>query len=510
MTARLIALWHSPIERHAARVAAVAAAAGAVIFFVATLPGALNSSGRVTAATDARLLELVRDELQNPGTIAAQTGARWTRGQPLLWYVPDGGAPRPLRDPLTPALPADLASVLEPRAAVIDGIAFRVAGAQVDGGQFVGAVADTGDPAREDDRLRSALDAVSGPYRGPVGVKPPPAPLLQPRITDELAWKVAPDGTVTPLTGSATPELPSELRDAGAPETAVIEGVGFRVAGAVAADGHLVVAEPDVLTQGNAIQDNLPFVPLVAAAVFVVAFAIGRWAAAPIEDARRRQLAFTADASHELRTPLAVIEAETSLALGRARDAAAYREALERVSAESGRLGHLVGDLLWLARFDAGPPGPEPGEVDVGESVREAVARFQPVAATRGQVLRAEGAEDQRARIAAPAGWLAKLLGVLLDNACRYSPDGGPIAVRVEVAGGHVRLSIDDAGPGIPPDQRARVFDRFHRASERPGGTGLGLAIADAVVRATRGRWELGTSSFGGASMAVTWPRAGE
>ena len=273
--------------------------------------------------------------------------------------------------------------------------------------------------------------------------------------------------------------------------------------------GYLVVAVPDELTQGSAIRNNLPFVPLVALAAFVVAFAIGRWAAAPIEDARRRQLAFTADASHELRTPLAVIEAETSLALSRPREAAEYRETLERVAAESGRLGRLVDDLLWLARFDANPPGPEPSEVDVGEAACAAAARFQPVTAARGQVLRAEGCDAGRAVITAPAEWLDRLLGVLLDNACRYSPNGAPIAIRVDVAAGQVRLSVDDAGPGIPDDQRARVFNRFHRASDRPGGTGLGLPIADAVVRATRGRWEIGASPFGGASMAVSWPRAG-
>ena len=89
----------------------------------------------------------------------------------------------------------------------------------------------------------------------------------------------------------------------------------------------------------------------------------------------------------------------------------------------------------------------------------------------------------------------------LLENACAHSPDGGPIAVRVEAAAGQVRLSVDGPGPGIPPDQRERVFDRF---ADRPAGLGLGLSIADAVVR-----WELGESPFGGASMAVTWPRAG-
>jgi len=70
-----------------------------------------------------------------------------------------------------------------------------------------------------------------------------------------------------------------------------------------------------------------------------------------------------------------------------------------------------------------------------------------------------------------------------------------------------VRLVVDDSGPGIPEAERGRIFDRFQRATDQPGGAGLGLAIADAVVRATNGRWQVGTSPAGGASMAVAWPR---
>jgi signal transduction histidine kinase len=78
--------------------------------------------------------------------------------------------------------------------------------------------------------------------------------------------------------------------------------------------------------------------------------------------------------------------------------------------------------------------------------------------------------------------------------------------VRIGVAEGRVRVAVDDSGPGIPPADRERIFDRFHRASAAAGGAGLGLAIADAVVRATGGRWAVGSSPEGGARMAVAWP----
>jgi signal transduction histidine kinase len=94
---------------------------------------------------------------------------------------------------------------------------------------------------------------------------------------------------------------------------------------------------------------------------------------------------------------------------------------------------------------------------------------------------------------------------VLLDNACRYTPPDGTVDVHVGRRDGRVRLAVEDSGPGIPAGERSHIFDRFRRASDAPGGSGLGLAIADAVVGASGGRWEVGTSPAGGASMAVTW-----
>src|SRR5207245_2497631 len=115
---------------------------------------------------------------------------------------------------------------------------------------------------------------------------------------------------------------------------------------------------------------------------------------------------------------------------------------------------------------------------------------------------------EDSAIVSAPPEWLDRLLGVLLDNAIKYSNRGGAVEVAVRAEGGRVHLVVDDSGPGIPPEERPRIFDRFHRASERAGGAGLGLAIADAVVRATQGHWEIGTSPARGASMAITWTRA--
>ena len=135
-----------------------------------------------------------------------------------------------------------------------------------------------------------------------------------------------------------------------------------------------------------------------------------------------------------------------------------------------------------------------------------AVDRFGALAETRRLALEfrvAPGAHVVRA----PAEWLDRLLGVLLDNACKYAPEGGSVRVFVGEDTGRVRPAVDESGPGVRPEDRDRIFDRFRRATSSASGAGLGLAIADSVVRATGGRWRVDTSATGGASMAVTWPR---
>ena len=108
----------------------------------------------------------------------------------------------------------------------------------------------------------------------------------------------------------------------------------------------------------------------------------------------------------------------------------------------------------------------------------------------------------------ADPAWIDRLIGVLVDNACKYAGRNGSVDVSVHVAGNRVVLRVEDTGPGIPVDQRQLVLDRFHRGTEAPGGTGLGLAIADSVVRATDGSWVIGDAPGGGARMEVSWRQA--
>jgi signal transduction histidine kinase len=243
--------------------------------------------------------------------------------------------------------------------------------------------------------------------------------------------------------------------------------------------------------------------PVLLLAMFAGALVIGLRAQAPVEQARRRQLEFTADASHELRTPLSVIRAETDLALASPRKADAYRDTLLRIRGESERLRLLVEDMLWLARFDSQPPHPEEGPTDLVMVARACADRFRSV----GPTVTADVA-DTAALINAPPDWTDRLAGVLLDNACRYAGPDGEVRIGVHVAGNRVALTVEDSGPGIPADERSRLFDRFSRATEHGSGTGLGLAIGDSVVRSTGGRWDVGDSPLGGARFEVSWRHA--
>ena len=322
-------------------------------------------------------------------------------------------------------------------------------------------------------------------------------------------WTIHPDGA-TFSNYADSPRLPVDPRSITVPRTLYVAGTNLRVAGEQVGARYVVAGESMEAieeTQSTLAVAMLAIAPFLLAAVFIGAVLIGRRVAAPVEEARRRQLEFTADASHELRTPLSVIEAHTSLALAADRSPEWYRRAFEKIEPEGRRMRHLLDDLLWLARFDASRGAPNAEPVDVATLATQAVDRFGPVAEARHLTLAVEAGAGAHV-VSVPPEWLDRLLGVLLDNAVRYSPEGGSVTVRVEPDGARVRLAVNDSGPGIAPEERERIFDRFHRATEKPGGAGLGLAIADAIVRATNGRWRIGTSPAGGASMSVTWPRA--
>jgi signal transduction histidine kinase len=308
------------------------------------------------------------------------------------------------------------------------------------------------------------------------------------------------------------PALPSSLLADRAPAdgltvTARLGKAGsFRLKLARDGDGWLVAGQSlvgDAHTKRLLLYGELIAGPFVLLAMFLGSLIVGLRALAPVEQSRRRQLEFTADASHELRTPLSVIRAEADVALSSPRQPAEYREALTRIQGESQRLRRLVEDMLWLARFDSSPPPPRDEPVDLATLAQACADRFRAV----GPAITV-AAPAEPALISAPPDWIDRLAGVLMDNACRYAGAHGLVRIQVGVQGSRVSLTVEDSGPGIPEADRPRLFDRFHRATEHGSGAGLGLAIGDSIVRTTAGRWQVGTSPLGGALMAVSWRHA--
>jgi len=367
-----------------------------------------------------------------------------------------------------------------------------------------------------DHHLSQALDQAGGLQPVGVPVVGPATPGFDPTHQDPRAapvvlWTVT-SGTATSLVPNA-PSLPAADQSVTAPTTVSIGGVDYRLSGQTFPNGTRVVVGQSLdgvsQTMSALVESEIGIGLALLIFVFLGSVVIGRRVALPVEQARQRQLEFTADASHELRTPLSVIEAQASLALARGRDADWDGTAFGRIDTELKRTRRLVDDMLWLARFDStgGLPAAEP--VDVGVLAAQTADRFAAVAETRRQHLDVRpGLPDGDAIVTAAPEWLDRLVGILLDNACKYSPQGGSISVGVSAEGRRVRLTVDDSGPGIPEAERGRVFDRFHRATDQPGGAGLGLAIADAIVHSTGGRWHIGTSPAGGASISVSWPRS--
>jgi signal transduction histidine kinase len=224
-----------------------------------------------------------------------------------------------------------------------------------------------------------------------------------------------------------------------------------------------------------------------------------------LEDAFARQQEFVADASHELRTPLTVIRGQLEVLAREAEPSAEEVRHVERiVGVELVRMQRLVDDLLLLAQAgqrDFVHPREialAPFVAELGEGIRTTADRQLSIGAVPHGTLR--GDPDR----------MAQALRNLLVNAIAHTRPGGRVELSVRVHGDRVLFTVDDDGPGIPFEERERIFDRFHRTdgarSRSSGGAGLGLAIVQAVAQAHGGRVSVGESALGGARFAVEVP----
>jgi len=220
------------------------------------------------------------------------------------------------------------------------------------------------------------------------------------------------------------------------------------------------------------------------------------------------QRAFVADAAHELRTPLTALQLQAQL-MERAESGEERDQAMAELKLGLQRAGHVVQQLLTLARQDHVYPdaAPQPWPaVRLAEIVSLAAADYAILAEAKRIDLGISVA-DESAVVQGNFTDLRTLAANLIGNAVRYTPNGGRIDVAVRCGEGNCRIEIDDSGPGIPPEDRERVFDRFVRRAEADEpGSGLGLAIVKAIASRHGATVSLGASALGGLSARVSFP----
>lgn len=255
--------------------------------------------------------------------------------------------------------------------------------------------------------------------------------------------------------------------------------------------------------------DKLLIGLLVGGAAGLILAAVGGWWLAgkslrPVRVAFERQHAFVSDASHELRTPLAVIRANAEFLQTEQPENVEVRD----IVGETDRLSMLVDTLLAVARDDEGARASYT-PVDLTDVVETAVASFKPLAVEHE--LELTYATPDRLMVTGDRDQLRQVLVILLDNAVRYTPNGGRIHVQARPDGKDAVLTVHDTGIGIPEQALEHVFERFYRGDEarnrQSGGAGLGLAIARDLVTRHAGRISVTSTEGAGTTFTIQIPR---
>jgi heavy metal sensor kinase len=218
---------------------------------------------------------------------------------------------------------------------------------------------------------------------------------------------------------------------------------------------------------------------------------------------------FTADASHELRAPISLIRTTAEIGVQRDRPAAEYRELLNDILHEAERTSQVIDSLMLLARADSGKETLECSLVDLRIVVKGAAEQGEKLMRNRALTFTLETPASP-VNIHADADALRRVFLILIDNAFKYTPDGGTVGLRLRAVAGFGVVEVFDTGIGIARQDLAHVFDRFWRAdrarSREQGGAGLGLSIAEWIVREHRGSIEVDSKPGSGSVFRVRLP----
>lgn len=277
--------------------------------------------------------------------------------------------------------------------------------------------------------------------------------------------------------------------------------------------GFAAVAEPlSVLEEGlgELRRDFFAGVTLVLLLASVGGYFLASKSLAPIASMLNEQQRFIADASHELRTPLAVLRGETEVALGKMRTVEEYQESLTLIQEEAERLSRIVEDLFILARQPIQSPTAlikEP--VSLTEVVKDCARAAQVLASRKGVRLKLEN-DSTSIALNADEELIKRMILNLLDNAVKYTPEGGEISLALEKHNGSAEIVVRDTGIGLSHTDQQRVFDRFYRVdkarSRALGGAGLGLSIVRSIVEAHGGNITVDSTPRHGSTFTVSLP----
>lgn len=253
------------------------------------------------------------------------------------------------------------------------------------------------------------------------------------------------------------------------------------------------------------------------AAFFVISLFFSRWALRPVEQTWRSQRQFIADASHELKTPLTVILADASIALEHPeRTVESQRQWIEGIQVEGQRMQGLVEDMLTLAKHDTAEVdaqatmGKQQEKLDLAGMAQRAVLQFEAVAFERGVEINAPESSSAPVFIDGVRGDIERVLGILIDNACKYAEADGRVVVDTKREGKHAVVQVTNTGTPIPSSDLPHIFDRFWRADEArtsgAGGYGLGLSIARSIVEEHGGTLSVQSSAERGTTFTAKFP----
>ena len=222
-----------------------------------------------------------------------------------------------------------------------------------------------------------------------------------------------------------------------------------------------------------------------------------------LREAHSAQQRFIGDAAHQLRTPLAGLQTQIDLAASE-KIFEQHPERLARLEEATARIGHLLTQLLVFARAETASPALNTFETVALEAIVEKAATTFLDASLAKQI--DLGFEIAPAHVQGIPWLLSEALGNLIDNALRYTPQGGVVTVRCGQAGDRCFLEVEDSGPGIPEDQMERVFERFYRVPGSPGdGCGLGLPIVHEIAQVHNAKVEIQNLSGGGLRIRIAF-----